>query len=169
MQPESFISDYTTQEYFLNKRESLFPDAQVDMALTCLQYLSFNAFKQKHDAWLQPSLLYKYPFVLYAAFHWGHHALTNEEATFNMVQTFLSCKPNVAYATALLLDVQHGYRLHQTDFGEIHLLSFFGLGRTISQLLKINHSTDSKDGMGRTPLSHAATRGHSEVVQLLLT
>ena len=157
------------QEYFLNKQESLFPDAQVDMALTCLQYLSFDAFKRGHD--VSPS--YKYPFILYAAIHWGHHARTNEEATFDVLQMFLSRKPNVVYATALLLtDKQHGlgYPIeHWTDFGEIHLLSFFGLGKMISQLLKINHSADSKDSWGQTPLSHAATQGHSEVVQLLLT
>ena len=62
-----------------------------------------------------------------------------------------------------------GYRRGQTDFGEIHLVSFFGLGRMMSQLLLINHSADRKDSTGRTPLSHATTQGHSEVVQLLLT
>jgi hypothetical protein len=152
MQSESFLADYTTQEYFLNKLESLFPDAQVDMALTCLQYFSFGAFKQGHDEWPQ-SLLYMYPFIVYAAIHWGHHAHTTEETTSNMVQKFLSHKPNVTFATALLLnfDWQHGlqeYKWHWSNFSEIHLLSFFGLGRAIRQLLKINRSTDLKDGLG---------------------
>ena len=39
----------------------------------------------------------------------------------------------------------------------------------MSQLLQTNHSADSKDSRGQTPLLHAATQGHSEVVQLLLT
>jgi len=105
--PESFLADYTTQEYFSNRRESLFPDAQVDITLTCLRYLSFDALKQGCDAqpWSPP---HKYPFALYAAVHWGHHACINKETTLDMVQEFLSRKPNVAYATTILADRQHG-------------------------------------------------------------
>jgi hypothetical protein len=91
----------------------------------------------------------------------------------DMVLEFLSHKPNVAYTTTMLLeespDGLWGYRRGQTDFGEIHLVSFFGLGRMMSQLLLINHGDDRKDSTGRTPLLHATTQGHSEVVQLLLT
>ena len=91
----------------------------------------------------------------------------------HMVQEFLSWKPNVTHATAVLLvDWEHrlgDFELDQADFGEIHLLSFLGLARTMSELMQINHSANLKDSRGQTPLSHAATRGHSVVVQLLLT
>jgi ankyrin repeat protein len=62
-----------------------------------------------------------------------------------------------------------GFVLPQNDFGEIHLLSFFGLQKMMSQLLQVNHGADLKDNWGQTPISHAATGGHSKVVQLLVT
>ena len=162
--PESFLADYTTQEYFSNQRESLFPDAQVDIALTCLRYLSYDALGQGRDASWSPS--HHYPFVLYAAIHWGHHAHSNEEATLDMVQEFLSRKQNVACTTTMLRS--QDYNLGRPGFGEIHLRSFFGLGRAMSQLLQVNHGADSKDSKGRTPLSYAAQYGHSEVTKFLL-
>ena len=144
------------QEYFLNQRESLFPDVQVDIALTCLQYLSFNAFRHGDCEWWSP--LYQYPFLVYAAVHWGHHVCRNEKTTLDMVQKFRSRKPNVEYATGILLvNKQHGLDGHRWDFGKIHLLSFFSLRGAMSRLLQINYSADSEDSRGQTPLSHDAT------------
>jgi hypothetical protein len=165
------LVDYTAQEYFEKNGPTLFPNAAGSITQTCLTYLSFDALMQGGDAW---STSHKYPFALYAAVHWGYHARRDEETTLDMVLEFLSRKPNVAYATTILLaeGLDSGswdYGLGRTDFGEIHLLSFFGLGRTMSQLLQINHSADLKDSTGQTPLSLATTQGHSEVVQLLLT
>jgi hypothetical protein len=40
--------------------------------------------------------LNQYPFVLYAAVHWGHHVHSNEETTLDMVKEFPLHKENVA-------------------------------------------------------------------------
>ena len=36
---------YTTQEYFERNQVTLFPNSQTDIAMTCVTYLSFNAFE----------------------------------------------------------------------------------------------------------------------------
>ena len=150
--------DYTAQEYFEKNGPTLFPKAAGSITQTCLTYLSFDTPERDAQSW-SPS--HKYPFTSYAAVHWGHHACGNEETTLDMVQEFLSRKPNVAYATTILLThMRHGledYGLAQAEFGEIHLLSFFGLARTMNQLLHFNSSADQKDSEGQTPLSYAAT------------
>ena len=106
---KTLLVDYTAQEYFEKNGPTLFPNATGSITQTCLTYLPFNTPECDARPW-SPS--HKYPFAMYAAVHWGHHACTNEETTVDMVQEFLSRKPNVAYATTILLaGWQHGFIL----------------------------------------------------------
>ena len=175
------FADYTAQDYFKENGATLFPAAEVNITRTCLTYLSFDAFRGQCNVNLfrgyhpyqykrsTSDVAHQYPLLDYAAVYWGHHARSNEESTSDVIRDFLSHKPNVAYATAVLLE--HNYRWHalRTDFGEIHLLSFFGLEKAMSELLKNRHPADSRDSWGQTPLSHAAVGGRVEIVRLLLT
>ncbi|KAJ7582098.1 ankyrin repeat-containing domain protein [Mycena floridula] len=66
---------YTTKEYFELKAGSLFPDAQLGLAMACLTYLCFDTLDskvQRIDQYPDPD---KDPHVLvqYAADHWGDH------------------------------------------------------------------------------------------------
>ncbi|KAI0907996.1 hypothetical protein F4823DRAFT_625894 [Ustulina deusta] len=65
---------YTTREYFERTWTSWFPSAQVDIAETCITYLSFDAFKggpcQHHEF---EARLFLSPLYSYAARNWGHH------------------------------------------------------------------------------------------------
>jgi hypothetical protein len=67
---------YTTQEYFEWTQICWFPSAHRDITMTCVSYLSFDAFAagfcqtdEERKALLSLNLLYDY-----AARHWGHHA-----------------------------------------------------------------------------------------------
>src|SRR5436309_1413742 len=67
---------YTTQEYFERTWTSWFPNAQRDIATTCVTYLTFDAFEagfcstdEAFETRLQLNPLYDY-----AARNWGHHA-----------------------------------------------------------------------------------------------
>jgi hypothetical protein len=67
---------YTTQEYFERTQTYWFPNAQRDIARTCITYLSFDAFEtgfcatdKKFEARLRLNVLYDY-----TARNWGHHA-----------------------------------------------------------------------------------------------
>ena len=58
---------YTTQEYFERTQASWFPNAQTDIAKTCVTYLSFDTFEtgfcrtdEKFEARLQWNPLYDY-------------------------------------------------------------------------------------------------------------
>jgi len=62
--------------------------------------------------------------------HWGNHASRNEESAMSKVQAFLLRKRNVAFATRILLDT-----IYPREFSEIHLLSYFGLDKTLHWLL----------------------------------
>ncbi|KAJ6261446.1 ankyrin repeat [Drechslerella dactyloides] len=68
---------YTTQEYL--KRMHVFPNAERDIATTCVTYLSFKAFdtplarsQLKYDQ--LEARLKSYKLYEYAAQNWGHHA-----------------------------------------------------------------------------------------------
>ena len=69
---------YTTQEYFERTWTDWFPDAETDIAKTCITYLSFDAFEtgfcptdEEFEARLRLNPLYDY-----AARNWGHHVRT---------------------------------------------------------------------------------------------
>src|SRR5947209_6928770 len=69
---------YTTQEYFERTRVKWFPDAQKDIAMTCVTYLCFDTFITGHCEWFWGfiSRLELNPLYSYAAKNWGHHAQT---------------------------------------------------------------------------------------------
>jgi ankyrin repeat protein len=67
---------YTTQEYLQQTQGQWFPYGHVDIALTCLTYLSFDTLKARYplsklefDERLSSNALYQY-----AITSWGHHA-----------------------------------------------------------------------------------------------
>src|SRR5271170_209685 len=67
---------YTTQEYFEQTQKDWFPNAETDITITCVTYLSFHTFEsgfcqtdKEFEKRLQLNPLYDY-----AARNWGHHA-----------------------------------------------------------------------------------------------
>jgi len=65
-------ADYTAQEFFDRTRESKFPDAQINIASTCITYLSFSVFEKgpcAGDSELKARFK-DYAFLKYAAKHW---------------------------------------------------------------------------------------------------
>ena len=72
---------YTTQEYFERIREEWNPRAQLDIASTCLTYLSFSTFRrgscptnEDFKGRLEQNVL-----LDYAARYWGQHTLTVQD------------------------------------------------------------------------------------------
>jgi hypothetical protein len=92
---------YTTQEYFERAQGRWFPDAEREVAETCITYLSFDAFNsgvcttsEEFQARLEEYVLYDY-----AALKWAHHArITStlaEPEVENLVVSFLESEANV--------------------------------------------------------------------------
>ena len=159
-------------EYFNRTLISWFPNAQRDIAKTCVTYLSFDAFKtgfcptdEEFEARLRSNALYDY-----AARNWGHHvrtALIEEQ----LVLDFLESEAKVsASSQAMMASASysgHSQRVLRQMMG-VHLAAYFGLEEVIIALLMNGHDPDSEDNNGRTPLSWAAGNGYKAVVMLLL-
>ena len=73
--PYLVLTHHTAQEFLKRTSTMYFPDAQFDLAKTCLGYLSFDAFHaaKNSDASASKVLHMNYPFLRYAASHWFHH------------------------------------------------------------------------------------------------
>jgi hypothetical protein len=165
---------YTTQEYFERTWISWFPDAQRDIAMTCLIYLSFDTFQtgfcptdEDFEARLQSNPLYDY-----AARNWGHHARAASEE--QLILSFLKSEAKVSASSQAMMaskvyssDSGYSQRAPRQMTG-FHLAAYFELENVMTALLKDGIDPDSKDTRGRTPLSLPAWSGHEAVVKLLL-
>ncbi|KAL4798480.1 nucleoside phosphorylase domain-containing protein [Aspergillus venezuelensis] len=67
----------TVQEYILATKSSKYPDGDAQMAHVCIQFLSLDLFRIKHDTLTVAqfrNIITTFPFLRYAAGHWGFHA-----------------------------------------------------------------------------------------------
>ncbi|PNY26502.1 Ankyrin repeat domain-containing protein 50 [Tolypocladium capitatum] len=166
---------YTAQEYFERLRMGLFPDAQLDIATICIAYLSFKAFDEgfcgADDVFEER--LRSHPFYNYASRNWGHHVY-EASSLFPGLIDFLECEHKVV-ASAQALIVAKLYPEHcqysqdaTRVVSGLHLAAYFGLSEVVRILLGRGHGADTADSDERTPLSHAAERGHDAVLETLL-
>jgi len=167
---------YTTQEYFQRTWTSWFPNAERDIGMTCVTYLSFNSFKtgycpkDKFQERLRENALYGY-----AARNWAYHARASLLESEQLILNFLESEPKVSSSFQAVVPLAGPYHYNsglEKRSGVIrgvHLAAYFGLTETIRILLKNGHDKDSRDNYyGQTPLSWAASEGHEGVVKLLL-
>lgn len=87
------LTHYTVFEFLTNSSNALFPDAEVKITRVCLKYLSFDPFSS--GTCLETNLrdrILEYPFALYAAEFWVHHAKNSEEKNINTITNFIANK-----------------------------------------------------------------------------
>ncbi|KAJ7600113.1 ankyrin repeat-containing domain protein, partial [Mycena floridula] len=157
---------YTMQEYLQLNQQRLLPDIHSLMAITCLAYMSFNAFSTKEwEVGSRYMLFRQYPLYKYAALFWGQHACDNQEQIFPHAQRFLQKPANVACASKVYLLPDHG--LGPADGALLHLASLLGHVETVMVLLsKLDPNTQNENS--RTPLSYSAEHGQFKMVQVFL-
>lgn len=165
---------FTVEEYLRDRKQELFPNADSQIAETCLTYLSFDIFQDgrcSSDQELEVRLR-ENCFLHYAAHNWGDHAHSAEGHTVeDLALGFLRNVLKVACSSEIMLTPD--YRLEYGKEGTIeevsglHLTAWFGLSSITKRLLEGETVADSKDGYGQTPLSRAAERGHETIVELL--
>lgn len=160
---------YTAQEYFGRTREEHFPEAESEVAETCVTYVSFSVFGsgycQTDDEFGER--LRSYPLYSYAARNWGHHARRARLPCQGVVR-FLKCKKKVQASSQALMATIGSSQHVQKRMTCLHLAAYFGLDSAARSLLTRN-LVDRMDSDGRTPLSYAAEKGHKAVVELLLS
>jgi ankyrin repeat protein len=170
---------YTAQEYFEHIWEQWNPSAQLEIASTCLAYLSFSAFKSGGCSTEKDfkSRLKQNVLLDYAARHWGQHAVTAQEGLCEQACKFLQHDELVSCAAQVTSASGYGfwnpnYKFLKKSTG-LHLTAQFGLLHISEKLLlslggETAISANVEDGYDRTPLWFAAFHGHSEMVKLLL-
>ncbi|KAH8746436.1 ankyrin repeat-containing domain protein [Hyaloscypha finlandica] len=151
---------YTTQEYFELTQKRWFPDAETDIANTCVTYLLFDTFKsglcptdEEFEARLRDNAIYDY-----AARNWGHHA-RKAPLTSQMMMEFLESDSKVEASIQALMATKR-YPSHANYSQEFpryitgsHLAAHLGLEDAIKKLLIRGHKLDLKDSDLRMPLS----------------
>jgi ankyrin repeat protein len=163
---------YTTQEYLDGIREKWNPDAQRNIASTCLTYLCFKPFKSgacSSDAEFKKRLR-KHKFLDYSARYWGLHIASVQEQLSELAMVLLQDSKLIA----CVVQVNEGYSSYTLgEANGLHLAASFGLPHLVGKFLSCvveNGIVDinSRDGCGCTALSLAAKNGQEAVVKLLL-
>ncbi|MCJ1424509.1 hypothetical protein MMC29_002397, partial [Sticta canariensis] len=167
---------YTTQEYFEKVQGEWNDDPQLKITITCLTYLSFSEFKSGScptDEDLERRLK-RYPFLKYAARHWGLHILTVQKEMSELAGLFLQCGSLASSASQARMSANSEYIVyHPRNAIGLHLTAEFGLLCLSEEFLSSSDGNiitliDWKDSRGRTPLWVAATHGHYTVAELLI-
>ncbi|KAF5713099.1 ankyrin repeat [Fusarium mundagurra] len=167
---------YTTQEYLDRTRDKWFSDAESEITMACIRYLSFNVFKSglcrsRED---YSHRLRCYPFYDYAHRNWGHHALMTCMDGDDVILDFLESpvKQSASIHAILVSEYLNPIMGHIQGIShmatEVPTAAYFGLSKTVLALLEKGHPADSKGMLGWTPLTYAARYGRGDVVKLLV-
>ncbi|KID97502.1 ankyrin repeat protein, partial [Metarhizium majus ARSEF 297] len=169
---------HTTQEYLEQYLGDWVPDAQEDIAKTCLRYLSFHVF----DEGFCPSersfksKLDLNPFYDYAARNWGHHVRVAPKVDNTQVLKFLRNEAKVRGAHQAMYPsdywIYDAYSAENQDDSikvtGLHLAADFGLEKMTRVLLEEKQNPHLWDIFDMSPLCYAVRSGHEAVVSLLL-
>ena len=172
----------TAHEYLEHDGRDLFPDARIDIALTTLKYLEFNAFStpcsgEREDQQID-SKLQKYPFLAYASICWGVHTrdVLDDARVRERAIAFLKNPHRLAAAVqaAWYAGSQSQARVAwgvREGINAIHVCAYYGLDSYINMLLDelLDVQIDSQDEkLEQTPLMYACMRGYSTTVSTCL-
>ena len=169
----------TAQEYFEDNWKELFPKAQVDIAITILTYLNFDAFAKPAEGDDEDvevdKRLHKFSFLAYASTYWGEHIQVVLDSTEIQaaVVNFLNDPARLASIiqaawqigsmsqTAASWDVRVG-------INGLHVCAWYGLDFALSALAKTLDINSQDKELGQTPLMYACRQGHITTVSRLL-
>lgn len=167
----------TTQEYFERKAAEFFPEAQREILRTCLTYLSFEEFHGgpcNSDKEFRIRLQER-PLLQYAGKHWGRHVTGPlEELEEAAILKFLN-HTSIMTSSLQLLDIrarrlEYYIQSYSRNVSALWLASYFGFCHIAKLLLEngivVDENNDNNVGIGHFEL--AASRGHEELVRLLL-
>lgn len=166
---------YTAQEYLGRRSVDFFPDAQTDVATTCLTYVSFEEFA--HGPSRSDEAFHDRretcPLLQYASRFWIHHSrATSDAGTRALALEFLKQDSKVAssmQASEVLEPrfIRHSQRFRHNVRG-LWVAASHGLYDLTVSLLHDAQSIEAADHEGERPLHRAAINGHDSITLLLL-
>ncbi|OGE58442.1 hypothetical protein PENARI_c001G12300 [Penicillium arizonense] len=148
---------YTVMNFFISHHDQWFPGGAIKLASTCLTYLSFDSFKT--GACTGPSVsadfdarLVRYPFLGYAAEHWGKHLreYPNEEL-YNRARLLLTNRnyfEAVSQALYYLDNKDSASWSGNSGSSAMHLAAHFMLNRLVMVLLGAGVDPNIRDDNG---------------------
>ena len=175
------LAHFTVEEYFKREKQAWFPNADSQIAETCLIYLSFDIFKTGPCSSPDEvrTRLRQNCFLKYASQNWGHHTLRADEhidediamhflKNDQMVSCCIQAKPNFSSTFWRLWRVRGKPIVKKVQSSGLHFAAELGLLSVFKKLLECHYDVHSKDYMGRTPLKLAIIEGHVEIAKFLV-
>jgi hypothetical protein len=168
---------YTTQEYFERISSKLNPNAQLEIAETCLTYLSFSVFESGSCATEEEleERLCQHKLLDYAAKHCGEHTRSVEAKVAYLACTLVTHSGTFACAAQVLLVPSYKYEGYSASYPAItglHWIARFGLCDAAKEFLRRNGgetcAVNATDSNGEGSLMYAVQHGHCAMAKLLL-
>ena len=158
--------------YFEKTKGSWFPNGEVEMANTCLNYLSFDAFSEPcSDPKDFQAKEEKYPFVTYAVQYWGDHVrLAGDTVKTAAVKYLQDLKRVNAYVQAAWATETHERDKWDVrrDIHALHICAWFDLVSLVPEVMDSQGPDVTEQTYGQTPLMYACRRGHFQTARRLL-
>jgi ankyrin repeat protein len=168
---------YTTQEYFERISSRLNPDGQLEIAQTCLTYLSFSVFESGSCATSKEfeERLREHEFLDYAARYCGEHARFVEAKVAYLAYKLVTHSGILSCAAQVLFVPSYKYGRYSASYPAItglHWIARFGLCNAAKEWLRrIEDETcavNATDSNGEGSLMYAVKHGHCAMAELLL-
>ncbi|KAJ6183623.1 hypothetical protein N7519_004924 [Penicillium mononematosum] len=165
---------YTTQEYLERKKDVLLPSAENEISMLCVTYISFDIFGsgicESDEAFEER--LESHPFYPYVVRHWGDHVGVTRILHPDVIN-FLKDQARIDASEQTRLVVKHSIPNNWSqnfprEMTGLHLAALYGIEEAVSYFLQHQHPVDMRYNGGRTPLQCAISRGHLNLIQLLL-
>ena len=172
-----WLVHYTAVTYLDKTREKWFPNAYTKLTKTCLTYLMLEAFDVGACTGEMEGVEFEqrnceFPLLGYASLWWGRFAYHVEDVELReMVEDFLYSNAHIDASVQALWYTGTRDALTwnaKTGATALHLAAYFGLERTVADLLEGTPDIDARDSLGNTAMMYAASEGYHGVVTKLL-
>ena len=168
---------YTTQEFFNKERLRLFEDAENDVSMACLTYLSYNVFTAFSSERLISETLRLYPFLAYAALNWVFHisSIGPSAAAWSKALLYVNDLERMVFSSMilrkLLLRSRSYSRLTEHDVRVRAVLLPLECASECGQLLLVKfilRNAKRSEVALDSSLHCASAEGHAHVVETLI-
>jgi ankyrin repeat protein len=169
----------TAQTYFERSMPKWYPESQVDIATTCLTYLSLDslAAQIRAENYSLERKLAENVLLGYAAVFWHKHVRTVQGAVEDAALHFLCNKIFVGQVVEIVKrSSPFAFGLYEGGtydaISGLHLTAAYNLPKLTCLLANrqtvMSPGVEAMEDNGRTPLSWAASQGAEQIVRLLL-
>ncbi|PIG80286.1 hypothetical protein AARAC_011254 [Aspergillus arachidicola] len=163
---------FTAQEYMDQSWIERFPDADVNIAKTCVTYLSYETFERgPATTWEEyRQRLKDNPLYEYVARYWGFYARESYPEVKQLTSSFLRHSSVLASAAQVILEGGPLFRPLRKLEGIIglHIAAYFGINHEVMDFLKDTPCIATVDSFGHTALHWAVMGGQIRTVEVLL-